>query len=376
MRTFSNPERLWFVAAAALLIAGCQQTDQQLPFELAEGEGATLSIGPSGGTLTVPPSFSLEFPTGSLPTSTSVSATPLISEPFPQDAGEPVPGTAFAVGPVGTALGEPARVEMAVDPKLLEVAEDILLSIAVQRATGEISTFESTYDVTNGILVAEVDELGPMAAVVSVDAIAMLTEAPPTLLGGTFPPPAPTPTPSGAAGAPGTLVFQAECSPAGRPCFTTGLIRLWADDVIVERMGDQIFLVNPAVRVLLDFITFDQSGFPTEVVGQIAIGGDLRARLNSTVTGYDLEEGVTTGPGTPPTPTTVNVSGSVMTIGQTTSSSGVVKFDEDVAFSIVGIGTTQMMIAELDAEVEFENDDGTLTYGYITAHVRLRVPES
>jgi len=376
MRKYSNLERLWSVAVAAFLVTGCQQTDQQLPFELAEGEGATLSIGPAGGTLSVPPSFSLEFPTGSLPTSTSVSAMPLITDPFPQDAGGPVPGTAFDVGPVGTTLGEPARVEMAVDPTLLELGEDVLLSIAVQRATGEVSTFESTYDLTNGVLVAEVDELGPMAAVVSVDAIAVLSEAPPSLLGGTFPPPAPTPAPSGSAGAPGTLVFQANCSPASRPCFTTGLIRLWADDVIVERMGNEIFLVNPAVRVRLDFLTFDQFGLPTEVVGEIAIGGDLRARFNSTVTGYDLEEGVTTGPGTTPSPTTVNVSGSVMTIGQTTSASGVVEFDDDVAFSIVGIGTTQMMVAELEAEVEFENDDNSVTYGYITAHVRLRVPES
>ena len=363
------------VVAVALLATGCQQTDQQLPFELAEGEGATLSIGPTGGTLSVPPSFSLEFPAGSLTGTTSVSATPLISEPFPQDAGTPVPGTAFAVGPVGTTLGEPVRVEMAVDPNLLEAGEDILLTVAVRRATGEVATFESTYDITNGVLVAEVDELGPMAAVVSLDAVAVIAGAPPALLGGTFPPPAP-PSPVGPAPAPGTLVFEASCSPEGRQCFTSGLIRVWADDVVIERMGDQLFLVDPSVSIVLDFITFDQSGLPTEVVGAVSVGGDLRARFNSTVTGYDLEEGITTGPGVSPAPTTVNVSGSVMTIGQTTSSSGVVEFNEDVEFSIVGIGTTQMMIAELDAEVEFENDDGSFTYGYVTAHIRLRVPES
>lgn len=374
MRTYLISERLWLAAAVALLSTGCQQTDQQLPFELAEGEGATLSIGPSGGTLSIPPSFSLEFPSGSLPGTTPVSATPLISEPFPQDAGEPVPGTAFAVGPVGTTLGEPARVEMAVDPNLLKVGEDILLTIAVRRASGEISTFESTYDLTNGVLVAEVDELGPMAAVVSLDAVAVIAGGPPALTGGTFPPPAPTG--SGAAAAPGTLVFAGNCSPQGRRCFTSGLIRLWADEVVTTRMGDELFLVDPSVSILLDFITFDEFGVPTEVVGSVSLGGDLRARFNSTVTGYDMEEGITTGPGTTPAATTLNVSGSVMTIGQTTTSSGEVEFDEDVGFSIVGIGTTHMMIAELEAELEFENDTGPSTFGYITAHVRLRVPES
>lgn len=375
MRTYCTPERLWVVAAAAILTTGCQQTDQQLPFELAEGEGATLSIGPSGGTVSVPPSFSLEFPSGSLLGTTSVSVTPLITEPFPQDAGVPVPGTAFDVGPVGTMLGEPARVEMAVDPNLLAVGEDILLTIAVERASGEVATFESTYDVTNGVLVAEVDELGPMAAIVAADAIALGLGAPPALTGGTFPPPAPL-NPSGPAPAPGTLVFQADCSPEGRPCFTSGLIRVWADDVVVQRMGEQLFLVDPTVSIILDFISFDLNGYPTEVVGSVSVGGNLRARFNSTVSGYELEDGVTTGPGTSPQPTTVNVTGSVMTIGQTTTTSGAVEFNEDVEFSIVGIGTTEMMIAELEAEVEFENDDGPPTIGYITAHVRLRVPEA
>lgn len=375
MRTYCTPERLLRIAAVALLATGCQQTDQQLPFELAEGEGATLSIGPTGGIVSVPPSFSLDFPAGSLPGATPVSAKPLISGPFPRDAGVPVPSTAFAVGPVGTTLGEPARVEIAVDPALLESGEDILLQVAVRRATGEVSTYESTYDITNGVLVAEVDELGPMAAVVSADAIAIALNAPPELTGGTFPPPAP-PSLVGPAPAPGTLVFQAACSPQGRPCFRSGLIRLWADNVVRERMGDELFLVDPTVSLILDFVTFDGSGLPTEVVGSLSIGGDLRARFNSTVSGYELEDGVTTGPGANPSPTSVVVSGSVLTFGQTTTSSGEVEFNEEVPFTILDIGTTAMMIAEFDAEVEFENNDGSLTFGYITAHIRLRVPES
>jgi hypothetical protein len=141
-------------------------------------------------------------------------------------------------------------------------------------------------------------------------------------------------------------------------------------------MGDELFLVDPTVSLILDFVTFDGSGLPTEVVGSLSIGGDLRARFNSTVSGYELEDGVTTGPGANPSPTSVVVSGSVLTFGQTTTSSGEVEFNEEVPFTILDIGTTAMMIAEFDAEVEFENNDGSLTFGYITAHIRLRVPES
>ena len=365
------------IATITLLAAGCQQTDQQLPFELAEGEGATLSIGPAGGMISVPPSFSLDFPAGSLPGATPVSATPLISEPFPRDAGVPVPSTAFAVGPVGTTLGEPARVEIAVDPALVAVGDEVLLQIAVRRATGEVSTYNSTYDITNGVLMAEVDELGPMAAVVSADAIAVALGAPPELTGGTFPPPAPpSPSPVGPAAAPGTLVFQADCSPQSRPCFRSGLIRLWADNVVRERLGDELFLVDPTVSLILDFITFDATGVPTEVVGSLSIEGDLRARFNSTVSSYELEDGITTGPGAPAGPTSVVVSGSVLTFGQTTTSRGEVEFNEEVQFSILDIGTTAMMIAEFKEELEFANDNGTTTIGFLTAHIRLRVPES
>ena len=65
-----------------------------------------------------------------------------------------------------------------------------------------------------------------------------------------------------------------------------------------------------------------------------------------------------------------------MTFTQTTSASGEVEFFEEVEFAIVGVGTTQMMIAELEAEVEFENENAPPTIGYVTAHIRLRVPES
>jgi hypothetical protein len=137
-------------------------------------------------------------------------------------------------------------------------------------------------------------------------------------------------------------------------------------------LGDDLFLLNPSVDANFDFLTFDQFGVPTSVVGSVFIDGELRARLNSAVTSYNIEDGVTTGPTTAPATTTVQVSGGVMIIGQTTATDGFVEFNEEVEFGITGIGTSEMLTVRLEADVEFDNDDGSITTGEIIAHIRLR----
>ena len=57
-------------------------------------------------------------------------------------------------------------------------------------------------------------------------------------------------------------------------------------------------------------------------------------------------------------------------------SAATVNVNEEVGYSITGIGTTQMMTIELEVELRFANDVGPDTVGIITAQVRLRVPES
>jgi hypothetical protein len=160
----NRPEngRYWLVAAASVMLAACQQVDQALPFDLAAGTGATVTLGPNGGTVSVPPSFSINFPAGSLPMSTTVDVAPRISGPFPGDAGASVPGSTFDVGPVGTMLSTPARVELAVDPALLDAGDEVRISIAVVRQGGSVATFDADYDLTNGIVSADIDELGPL----------------------------------------------------------------------------------------------------------------------------------------------------------------------------------------------------------------------
>ena len=371
MRKYCLSERLPFALTLSLLLAGCQPTDQDLPFALAPGESVNAQIGPSGGTVTLPPSFSLDVPQGALTSAVGVAVSQLLSEAFPSSAGLAVPGTAYDLQPVGTALGAPARVEIKVAPGALGEGDAVVMSVGVLQSDGSVRTYNGTFDATNGVLTAEIDVLGPVAAVITADAIAVTAGLPDALPGGSFPLP---PSPVGPAPAPGDgVLFEANCSPDARQCFSSGLIRIWADEVVRRRIGNELFLVSPSVEASLDFVSYDANGIPTELVGSISVDGDLRARFNSSVNSYTLDEGVTTGVGTEPAPTGLQVSGNIMVISETTNSStGSIDFNEELEFGITGIGTSEMLVVRLEAEVEFGNADGSEEIGLIIAHVRLR----
>lgn len=372
MRRTCSGRRPWTLFLTASLAVGCQQSDQALPFALGDGEGTTLTVGSEGGVVSLPPSFSIDLPAGAVSAPVTIAVTPRLDAPFPSDQGTPVPGTAFDMGPVGTALDAPARVELAVDASLLGGDDDVRLALGLVREDGSVSTSQGRYDAANGLLSAEIDEIGPVAAVVSADAIPVALESPPALLGGAIPPPE-DPSPVGpAAASAGGVEFTASCSPTGRQCFSSGMIRLWADDVVRDRLGDRVFLLDPSLDASLDFLSFDANGLPTELVGSIRLGGELRARLNTSVTRYGVEDGVTTGPSVTPTATPLQVSGNVMVVSQTTGADGSVAFDEEVEFSVTGIGTSEMLVVELQAEMEFDNDVGPPSVGLLTAHIRLR----
>ena len=155
------------------------------------------------------------------------------------------------------------------------------------------------------------------------------------------------------------------------------MIRVWADALVRERLGEQLYLLNPTVEGHLDFFDFDLAGLPTRVVGSITVEGDVRAKFNSSVTRLDMDDGVLTGPpGTEPAPTDVSVTGNTLIFGQTTSTDGTLEFDEPFEFGITGVGTTQMMTIRVEAELEFDNSDGSIDIGVVVAHVRLRVSQS
>ncbi|MBM4183503.1 MAG: hypothetical protein FJ207_04660 [Gemmatimonadetes bacterium] len=347
-------------------LSACQQVDQRLPFDLDEGGQTT--IGNSGGLISLPPNFSMQVPSGALTTSTNVTAATRLTS-FPAGAGVVVSGLMFDVGPIGTQLAQPATVQIAVPTELLTLGQQLSLSIALLTQSGAIEVPTATYDLVNGVLTAQIDELGAVAAVVSADAIPALNLANiPPLGGGTIQPVAPVQ--SGPAPAPlfGGSVYAASCSSFAQQCFSSGIVQLWVDNVVFKHLGADIILMNTTVNASLEFFNFVGSN-PTQVYGLMEVKGDLRTRLNSSVVGRRVDDEVRlfTGNGTSPLPSAVTFSGTNMSIAQTSEGD-----PEVMGYDIDGIGTGYVLTLRLEGDLEFTDENGNPEIGRIVAHVRLR----
>jgi hypothetical protein len=204
---------------------------------------------------------------------------------------------------------------------------------------------------------------------VFADAILVDHGTVPALGGGSFSPPT---IPAAVAGGPslasfGGVEFMANCSPTAQLCFSSGIVRIWVDDLVRERLGDVLFLMNAEIDGALEFFDFDAFGVPHSVIGEVRIDGELRARVNSTVITDDLAEVERTGTGPVPAVTTLMLVGNEMVLGATSGG-----FDTAIEYGVTGIGTSEMLTIRLDGEIEFDNDDGTTSVGQVVWHVRLR----
>jgi len=375
MRLLRPHAALALSVALSGALSGCQQSDQTLPFEVDPAQLQTVSLNAAGGIVSVPPGFSLQFFSGTLTGSQTVTAQQRLTA-FPSSAGIVIPGTAFDVGPAGTALNPsvPARVQIAVPSALLQAGQELALTVGLLRLDNSIVTDVTSYDVTNGILTADVSELGPVAAIISNDAITVQSLAAlPALGGGAITPVSPAPV--GPAPAPtriGGVQFSAECSPGERSCLTSGIAQLWVDDVVRDRLGDDLVLVNTTVEASLEFFSFT-SAVPDSAVGYLRIDGDLRARINSVIASRKVGDEVAfyTGDGSDPynpDATAVFISGSSMTFEFTSR-------DDDpqtVEFDISGVGTSDLLTVQIEGTIDFTNASGPPTVGRIVAQVRLR----
>lgn len=376
MRYMPPNTALALVGTLVTTLYGCQQVDQLLPFEIDPAQGQTVTVTANGGVVSLPPNFSIEFFPGSLPGSELVTAQQRL-DAFPLDAGLSVPGRAYDVGPAGLVLSPsaPARVQIAVPDELLEAGDALTLSVAVVRPDNSIVTDATSYDLSNGILTADVYELGPMAAVVATDAIQIgdIADVPP-LDGGAITPVSPPPSAGGPARShPGGVVFSASCSPGERSCFTSGIAKIWVDDVVRQRLGSNLVLLNTTVEASIDFFAFNVSSLPDSAVGFFHIDGDLRARINEVVASREVGEEIAifTGNGSDPNnpeATAISISGGDMTFEFTSQED-----PEVIEFDVTGVGTSDLLTIQLEGEIEFDNGPGVpKTMGAIVAHVRLR----
>lgn len=348
-----------------LVLGGCLQNDQALPFDLDDDASAVASIGPEGGVVSLATGFSLRIPSGALTSTVQITVAPRITSPFSTAAGPVLVGTAFDISPAGLVLAQPARVEIHVGSGLLVSADLLRLGVALERG-GIVTLLEGGgLDLTSGILSAPLSTLGSVAGVLSDDAIPLEPGLPPDLGGGTF---GTAGSGSSSASVEATgLTYVGECSPTARRCFTSGLVSFWVSDALRTRLGDELAILAPELSGNLEFSDFDSSGQPTAAIGRLRIQGTLKARLGQSVSSYAIDEEFVTGSGGEPSSTGVTLSGNRLILATTTGET-----DRTLEYGIRTVGTGQMLTLELTEEIDLENDDGSHTTGTVTLHVRLR----
>jgi len=344
---------------------GCLlQQDQRLPLELAEGEISAKTIGAAGGVISHPPDFSLDVPAGALFSSTSLTVAPQVSRPLPPQAGTVLPGTAYDISPAGLRLASPARVEIRVPKILLELGDAVRLGIVLLKPDGSIVTSMIAYDATSGFLSAPLEQLGPVAAVIELDVIDIEAGRPPTLGGGNFSG-VPSPVGSSASKAAANTRYGSSCSPDGRRCFSSGLVRVWISESLRDRLGGSLVIVAMTVFTGFDFVSFDGAGQPTSARGEVTVEGTLKARLGQTVTSYGFAEHRVTGFGGGATVTGVAITGNQMVFESISEGSNTLEF------GLTRIATGDLLTLRIEEEIELENDDGSKTTGFVIMHVRL-----
>lgn len=353
-----------------ILVAACLQPDQELPFELGEGTTATRTIGPNGGTVSLPSGVAVTIPPGALSVPTSITLTPRLDAAFPADAGRVVPGTAYDVGPSGVALRAAARLAIRLPAAGLP-SEDALRLGAAYVAQGRAHLLGTgSYDATSRLLTASLPSLGPVAAVVSDDAVPVGTGTPPPLDGGSF-----AAGTSGAAaltggtgGAEAMQPFSADCRPEGRRCFESGIVTMWASPELRQRLGGDMVLLAPRVRAEISFGGLDVNGHPTVALGALSVRGTLRVQLGRAVSSYEIDETFHTGTEALTAGTTsVRVQGNRIVLSRTSDGN-----DRVLEYTLTRIGTGRLLILRVEEDVELENDDGSKTTGRMILESRLR----
>jgi len=381
-RPVASPHLVFVSTLVACVgLGGCLQSDQALPFELEEGATVSRTIGPLGGTISLSSGLAIVFPVGALKNGTQITLTPRLDAAFPGDAGSIIPGTVYDVAPAGLQLAVPARVSLRLPVKNIPAADAVRLGVAQSSAGRANLVGSGSYDGTSGLLSASLTALGPVAAVVSDDAIPVGTGLPPTLGGGTFGGGA---APVGAWGAEawgagepagdGPLLadagqrFEASCRPEARRCFSSGMVQVWASRELLDRLGGTLVILSPRLEANLVFSGVDANGLPTQALGSLSLKGTLRAQLGGGVSSYEVDESFRTGAGSDvPVATGVRFASNNMILSRTSDGD-----NRTLQYGLSPIGTGRLLTLRVEEEVEMENDDGSITKGTVILFARLR----
>ena len=358
-----------------LLATACEQVSQTLPFEVDPDTPISRSIGSSGGTISTPDGLAVTFPQGSLPGNTQISVRFLgTASAFPEGMeGKLIPESVFEILPQGLLLNTPARLGIRLSERTLTAAEALRVGFAVTGASDPILVEDISYDLTSGLVLGPLPALGVVGVRIAEDVIPMTEGDPQGLGGGNFGGGGSQPSSSqpegGAQPVPaGAQLFSVDCGPdSDQPrCLESDGLRIWASLTVRDRFEGALVLVGPRVEGSVTFSGFE-GGNPTQANGKFRVTGILRVKVGQSVASYEVDEVLSTGYGGAPSTTPVRVSGSNLVFQNT--SEGV---NEAFPYDIRPQGTGTRLIVQTVEEVELENEDGSLTIGEVTIHLRLR----
>lgn len=204
--------------AAAALLAGCEQTEQTLPFE-ASTEPVTRSIPEGGGLVGSTAGAAFRLPAGSVPAGTEVTLR-VAPNPAAPASGMPAAPHSFSLDAGGAALALPASAEFRL-PR--QHPQGWLAAAVVATPQGTIELGEAGVDVATGILRVALPAFGTVTPVFPApDAVVTVGRiAPGTPAASTAPAGAAAASAAGTALTP-TRALLGDCGGAGGRC--TGLV--------------------------------------------------------------------------------------------------------------------------------------------------------
>lgn len=252
-----------FVPALLLLaLAGCEQENQALPFDVEAVVSKTIPT--SGGNVSTPAGAAVIFPASSLPSSTSVSVATTDAPSATRQIGAPA-STSFKVEPAGTVLNTPATAELKFTPST--DAGRAWLATVVTEVNGTATPNANTrVDLSTQVVSSKVRKLGtyttvipPAGSIFSVQGVsASIAPAPTDLL-------------------PNFAVVSAQCGAGATPC--TGL-----NVEVTQNVLDQV----DDAAVIYPSMSGSLAASSLPITGQIQAEATLRVKLKNGTTAESI----------------------------------------------------------------------------------------
>lgn len=157
-------QRMLYVLVLAAGVGGCEHESQPLPFSADAVQATTKTVSSAGAVMSTPAGASVQFPAGSMSTSTVVTLTPVAAPAAARPSGAAV-SSGFQLEPAGTVLSASAGVDLKFDAKV-DPARAWLASVVNVTPAGVREVGETRVDLATGLVRARIGELGTLSVVI------------------------------------------------------------------------------------------------------------------------------------------------------------------------------------------------------------------